>query len=79
MADTRARDAEKPVKRSPDEVLLKKILGASRKFLVDEMEDALTELEQYEYERDADLVTWLRGQVDNLEYEAIKNRLESAG
>jgi hypothetical protein len=79
LADIHGRDSEKPVKQSPDEVLLKKILGASRKFLVDEMEDALTELEQYKYECGAELVTWLRGQVDNLEYEAIKNRLESAG
>ncbi|MDR3355383.1 MAG: response regulator [Synergistaceae bacterium] len=80
LADIHAQDAEKPVKRSPDEVLLKKILGASRKFLVDEMEEALTELERYKYKHGADLVTWLRGQVDNLEYEAIKDRLEeSAG
>ncbi|MDR1482871.1 MAG: response regulator [Synergistaceae bacterium] len=79
LADIRERDAEKPVKRSPDEGLLKKMLGASRKFLADEMEDALTELERYEYERDADLIVWLRGQLDNLEYEAIANRLESVG
>jgi hypothetical protein len=40
------------------------------------MEDTLAELEEYEYESGGDLVEWLREQMDNLEYEAIQERLE---
>jgi hypothetical protein len=61
----------------PDNALLEKLLNASKKFLAAEMEEAMKELERSDYERDGNLIVWLREQVDNLEYEAIQSRLEA--
>jgi hypothetical protein len=41
------------------------------------MDEALEKLEMYEYESEGELVVWLREQADNLEYEAIQERLET--
>ncbi|MDR1621518.1 MAG: response regulator [Synergistaceae bacterium] len=68
---------EKAVKPSPDKALLETLFSASKKFKLSEMEKALAELERYEYQDDAELIPWLREQVNNLEYEAIQKRLES--
>ncbi|MDR2096330.1 MAG: response regulator [Treponema sp.] len=61
---------------APDRVLLEKLLDASKRFKPAIMEDVLTEIEGYEYESGEDLVVWLREQLDNLEYDAIRKRLE---
>jgi PAS domain S-box-containing protein len=60
----------------PDPAFLEKLLEASKRFKSTVMEDTLVELEGYEYEAGGDLVEWLREQTDNLEYEAIQDRLE---
>jgi signal transduction histidine kinase/FixJ family two-component response regulator len=60
---------------APDTALLKKLLEASERFKTTVMEEALAELEKYAYAAGGDLVVWLREQMDNLEYEAIKERL----
>ncbi|MDR1979411.1 MAG: response regulator [Synergistaceae bacterium] len=75
LAELKADGGEKPSRLSPDEALLEKLLTASKRFALNEMEEILTELEHYEYERDADLIAWLRDQADNLEYAAIQKRL----
>ncbi|MFP3089169.1 ATP-binding protein [Treponema sp. TIM-1] len=62
---------------TPSKDLLKKLLDASKRFKPTVMEDILAELEEYEYESGGDLVEWLREQMDNLEYEAIRERLET--
>jgi hypothetical protein len=41
------------------------------------MEEILDKLEMYHYESGGELVQWLREQMDNLEYDAIRDRLES--
>ncbi|MDR2101550.1 MAG: response regulator, partial [Treponema sp.] len=63
---------------APDRVLLDKLLDASKRFKPAVMEEILTEIEGYEYESGGDLVVWLREQLDNLEYDAIRERLETA-
>jgi signal transduction histidine kinase/CheY-like chemotaxis protein len=60
----------------PDAASLEKMLGAVKRFDMRSLEEILSELERYEYESDGDLVVWLRGQIDNLEYDAIRERLE---
>jgi hypothetical protein len=40
------------------------------------MEETLAKLEGYEYESGGALVAWLRKQADDLEYDAIRERLE---
>ncbi|MDR2503915.1 MAG: response regulator [Deltaproteobacteria bacterium] len=61
----------------PDPVLLRGMLEACVRFRLKEMEDILVELEKYQYATGADLVLWLREQTENLEYEAIRARLEN--
>jgi PAS domain S-box-containing protein len=81
FADLKANDAgsepAKPLKPCPDGELLQRMLAASKKYMLSEMEEIMADLERYEYERGADLVLWLRQQVENLEYKAIEQRLES--
>jgi hypothetical protein len=36
----------------------------------------MMELDKYEYDSGGELVSWLREQLDNLEYDAIRDRLE---
>jgi signal transduction histidine kinase/CheY-like chemotaxis protein/HPt (histidine-containing phosphotransfer) domain-containing protein len=69
--------SEKKKAALPDPGLLEKMLNASKRFKPVVMEEALSEIEQWEYESQSDLVRWLREQLDNLEYEAIRERLET--
>jgi PAS domain S-box-containing protein len=62
---------------APSKNLLEKLLDASKRFKPTVMEEVLAELEGYEYESGGDLVEWLREQMDNLEYDAIRERLET--
>jgi len=73
-----ARTADKGAKSkasSPDPALLAEVLTACKQFKSSVMEDALQKLESFEYESGGDLVSWLRDQIDNLEYDAIQERL----
>jgi signal transduction histidine kinase/FixJ family two-component response regulator len=63
-------------KQAPDRALLEKILGASRHFKPAAMEAALGELEKYSYESGGGLIVWIREQLEDLEYDAIRKRLE---
>ncbi|MDR1277135.1 MAG: response regulator [Treponema sp.] len=63
---------------APDRALLGKLLDASKRFKPAVMEEVLAELEKYEYETGGELISWLREQLDNLEYDAIRERLEQA-
>ncbi|MDR1965970.1 MAG: response regulator [Synergistaceae bacterium] len=77
LDDQKADEGEKPTRSSPGDEALEKLLEASKSFTASDMEDAMKELERYRYERGGELVEWLREQVDNLEYEAIQERLEN--
>jgi CheY-like chemotaxis protein len=68
---------EKPLAPAPDASLLGKILEASIHFKPRVMEESLVELEKYNYETGGELVSWLREQIDNLEYDAVQKRLET--
>jgi PAS domain S-box-containing protein len=74
-----AAENNSPKKKTaaPDAALLEKLLDASRRFKSATMEEVMTELESYEYESGGDLVSWLREQIDNLEYDAVREKLES--
>jgi len=67
----------KPRLPKPDSALLKELTEASRHYNVSVMDDILEKLEANDYEEGGELVSWLREQVDNLEYEAIYKRLEN--
>jgi hypothetical protein len=72
-----AEGPEKKKAGAPDRQTLEKLLEASKRFKPIIMEEFLAELESREYESGGDLVVWLREQLDNLEYDAIRERLEA--
>jgi HPt (histidine-containing phosphotransfer) domain-containing protein len=74
--DSRAEKAEaKATARAPDPALLAEFLSSCKQYKSSAMEETLKKLESFEYETGGGLVSWLREQTDNLEYEAIEKRL----
>jgi hypothetical protein len=71
----RGKGSKKPA-AAPNAALLDKLLEAGRRYKTTQMEEIIMELEKYEYETEKELVPWLRNQLDNLEYDAIRKRLE---
>jgi PAS domain S-box-containing protein len=71
------RGEEKQRAAAPDRALLEKLLDAARRFKPAVMEEAMAELESCEYESGGDLIPWLREEIDNLEYDAVREKLES--
>jgi signal transduction histidine kinase/DNA-binding NarL/FixJ family response regulator/HPt (histidine-containing phosphotransfer) domain-containing protein len=74
-----ANSIKKPQRREPDPALLAKLLKASVSYDVEQLDAAMDELEQYHYETQSDLITWLREQVSRSELDNIIERLSSLG
>jgi CheY-like chemotaxis protein len=72
----RLENAARGRRSEPDAILLEKMLAAASRYRTSEMEAVLSELERYEYESGGDIVSWMREQMDNLDYAAISERLE---
>jgi CheY-like chemotaxis protein len=75
IASVEEQKGGKPFFPKPDTAILQNIADACKHFKVNKMEEMLDKLEMYRYESGGDLVVWLREQMDNLEYEAIQERL----
>jgi hypothetical protein len=76
LADMAGQEGTKPLSKSPDAALLAELSEACKQYKTNHMEAILGQLESFQYESGGDLVAWLREQVDNLEYDAITERLE---
>jgi signal transduction histidine kinase/DNA-binding response OmpR family regulator len=70
---------QKPHKAAPDPALLELIRDAAETYDMGGLDRAMEELDQWVYESDADLTSWLREQIDKSEFEAITKRLTSPG
>ncbi|MDR0403699.1 MAG: PAS domain S-box protein [Treponema sp.] len=75
LAEFNNGKGEKQRARAPDRAVLVKIFEACKQYKLGQMEAAVMELEKYEYDFGGELVSWLREQLDNLEYGAIQDRL----
>jgi PAS domain S-box-containing protein len=75
MASVAEQAEGKPLFPKPDKAVLRDIAEACKHYKVNKMEEMLDKLEMYQYESGGDLVVWLREQMDNLEYDAIQERL----
>jgi HPt (histidine-containing phosphotransfer) domain-containing protein len=64
-------------KKAPDPVVLQKLLNAAKTFNINNMIEALDELEQFKYQENADLVSQLREATDNYEYAEVVTLLNS--
>ena len=66
----------KPKKDKPDRNLLLKLRDACEKYLIDDIDEAMSEIEKYEYESDNGLAIWLRENVNQMNLDKIKERLK---
>jgi len=71
------KQTRKPSATSPDPALLAQLLSAVRSYKSTLMEETMCSIESYDYDTGTELVAWLREQMDNLEYDAIRQKLES--
>jgi signal transduction histidine kinase/DNA-binding response OmpR family regulator len=67
--------ADKEILPSPDPVILRRILENSASFKITPIKKDLKFLDQYAYEKDEELIHWLKEQAENLEYQNIFDRL----
>jgi len=68
---------KKPRKHAPDTVLLGRMLDAVKSYKSTLMEETMCSIEEYDYDSGMELVSWLRQQMDDLEYDSIRQKLES--
>jgi signal transduction histidine kinase/CheY-like chemotaxis protein len=68
---------QKSRKYAPDPILLDKLLEAVKSYKSTLMEETMCSIESFDYDSDMEMVVWLRQQMDNLEYDAIRQKLES--
>jgi signal transduction histidine kinase/CheY-like chemotaxis protein len=73
----RKKQTRKPSALSPDPALLAQLLSAVKSYKSTLMEETMCSIESYDYDSGTELVAWLREQMDNLEYDAIRQKLES--
>jgi signal transduction histidine kinase/FixJ family two-component response regulator/HPt (histidine-containing phosphotransfer) domain-containing protein len=83
IADLYARQQEieeenpKPKKEAPDEAVLAGLLKSCEEYDIDGVDKAMAELESCEYESGAELVGWIREQVNVMGFEQIAERLSA--
>jgi len=65
----------KPVKEKPDNEILLRLLSACKEFCLSDAEAAMKEIDEYQYKKENDLVDWLRGNIDMMNFSVIVERL----
>jgi signal transduction histidine kinase/CheY-like chemotaxis protein len=70
-------DSAKNTLPAPDRSLFEKMLEASRDYDIDTMQSVMNELDQYSYEAEGELISWMKEQLVNFGYDAISERLEN--
>jgi len=66
----------KPSKDKPDKVLLSNLLKACESFDIDEIDNAIDEIEAYDYYSDNGLTGWLCENINQGKYKAVITRLQ---
>jgi CheY-like chemotaxis protein len=69
------QNVQKPCKTAPDYAILTHIVEAAETYDMGELDAMMEKLEQYSYKEEAELVTWLREQINMSEFDAITERL----
>ncbi|MDR1287625.1 MAG: response regulator [Treponema sp.] len=75
LLDILEENLGKPHKAAPDPALLTRLKTAAANYDMSELDKAMEELEQCIYEVNAELVPWLREQIDKSEFGEITKRL----
>jgi HPt (histidine-containing phosphotransfer) domain-containing protein len=61
----------KPVATAPDPALLRELREACAEYDVGRIDRIMAQLDSFEYEKGTELVTWLQGQVDDMNFRVI--------
>ncbi|MDR2631912.1 MAG: response regulator [Spirochaetaceae bacterium] len=69
-------EKKKERQTEPDRELLGRLSAATAGFNSNETEEVLGALERYHYEKDENLIRWLREQAENFDYDTMHQRLE---
>ena len=69
---------KKPAAPAPDPALIEELREACGEYDINRVDQAMLQLESFAYESGAQLVTWLRQQVDEMNFDEIYNNLYSA-
>ena len=77
LATITKNSGDKPVLPHPNPALLRQLAEASLHYRANIVEAIIAKLEAYHYKSGDELVQWLREQLDNLEYDAITERLKT--
>ena len=65
----------KPIKDKPDEETLSRLLEACKSYNMDSVDDAMAEIENYQYDADDGLVSWLIDNIRQMRFKKIVERL----
>ena len=74
---TMVLNTPKPKKDKPDIGTLSELLAACKKYDMDGVDAAMAEIESFEYESDEELVTWLRSNVEQMNFTQIEEKLSA--
>ncbi|MDR3238379.1 MAG: histidine kinase, partial [Spirochaetia bacterium] len=66
---------QKPLKSMPDENVLSDLLKACKDYDIDGADEAMAELESFEYESGTELLNWLKEKIAGTEFDEIQERL----
>jgi HPt (histidine-containing phosphotransfer) domain-containing protein len=69
----------KPVKSEPDREALAKLRDACKSFNMDDLDAAIEEIEQYEYDSDDGFMDWLRETLSKMDFRQIAAKLTDMG
>ena len=79
LLSSKAPMQDKPQKSKPDESLLEKLRDACEKYSMDDVEDIMAEIDEYQYSEDNGLVEWLKENVHLTNFKHITQRLARGG
>ena len=74
FTETAAKNS-KPSKDKPDREILIRLLTSCKAYDMDGVDEAMTEIEKYEYNSDDGLTIWLQENVDQMNFEQIIEKL----
>jgi HPt (histidine-containing phosphotransfer) domain-containing protein len=70
-------ESPKPVKDKPDESMLMDLLDACIRYDMDTADKIMDKIDEYKYDADDGLSSWLRNNIDVMNYEEIDTRLSN--
>jgi CheY-like chemotaxis protein len=73
--DAAEADDDKPTVPEPDKQLLAKLAEACASYSMDDIDEIVSELERFRYEREDSLIQWIKAQITEGEFEEVAKKL----